>query len=363
MLSRTVALAVLALAVACGTPTAQPSAQSPVTSLAFTDGIVPVATLPDSAAPIRAAFRGTKLVMLARGLADGRLNLQEYDPGTNTFVETRLDLEDAGVWAGLGVDNAGVVWVAIRDKVLRIDAGLVETYPLPPVQYPLPSELQLGQPSGAPVTPIGFATSLAVAGDSIVIGRTDAVELVVMSRATRHLRQLPLPPGTGDIAELVPGPNGSVIFTVTRSGRTPGLLNDVVGVADPATGLVRTFGLPARGLSASPSSIAVGGASINVLDADGRPSRPSAFAERYDVRRLALRSDGTIVVRVNGSHELAIIDHQGREAGRIQYAVPIVKLSRGPAQPYNSSLAFAVPAPDRAVWFSLDGRPELYRVP
>lgn len=362
MLIRSLACA-LALTLACGAPVSTP-ATAPEPTLAFTEGIAPVTALPNAAAPVRAALRGSKLVILARELADARLNLYEFEPARKTFAKIQLDLEDAGAWAGLGVDEAGAIWVGVRNKLFRVDStGAVDQLALPPVKFPLAADLRLPEPSLPGPNLTGLVTSLAVAGDSIVIGRTDAVELVVLDRATRQFRQLPLPPGVGDVAEVVAGPRNTVIFTVNRSGRVRGLLNDVVGIADTSTGDVRTLPLPARGLSAGHTLIGIGGASITVVDVDGAVTRPPAVADRYDIRRIVLRRDGTVLVRINGSHELAVIDQQGRETARVVYAVPIVKLTRGPMQPYNSSLAYALAAPDNSVWFSLDGRPEVYRIP
>ena len=120
LIRRACAGALIAILVACGSVTSREvltPAGAP--SVAFTDGMSPVATLPNAAAPIRAALRGSTVVLLARELSDARLNLYELDPAVGSFRTTRLDLEDAGVWAGLGIDVTCAAWVAVRNTLLR----------------------------------------------------------------------------------------------------------------------------------------------------------------------------------------------------------------------------------------------------
>lgn len=351
------------ISAACGQPAAKPVASpTPTTTPAFTTGLPPLGTLPDAAQPLRAALGGSGLIILAHGTTDSRLSLYDFNPITKTTRQTQLLVESAGAWSGLGVDDAGITWVGIRDRLIRVDAsGMIDSFVLPPVRFPLAQEFRLAEPSGPPPGSSGFVAALAVTGDRVTLGRTDASELLVFDRGTRGFQQWPLPSGTGDIAELFPGPRNTVVFAVDRSGRVRGLLNDRVGIIDPATGNARTLDLPTRGVAVRSSMIALGGSALSVVDENWKPLRPPSIADQYDVRRIALRADDSVAIRVNASHELAIVDLRGREVTRIEYAVPIVPLSTGAPQPYNSPLAYLVAAPDNSVWFSLIGRPEIYQ--
>jgi len=355
-------LAAALLLVTCGDQSATPLAASkPAPS--FTTGQPALGALPDMAQPLRAVFTNSLLMVLASSPTDAHLSLYEFDPRTRRSRSVPLAVDSAGLRAGLGVDDAGTVWVGVRDRLLRIDpSGHIESFATPPVIAQLPERLLQPQPSGAPNGARGFVTSLGIVGDRIALGRAESAELLVFDRTTRHFQQWMLPAGTGDIGELVVGPNEKVTFSIERSGIAAGVLNDRIGIADPKTGVIKTLDVPSRGLSASGGFVAAAGASLRVFNEDLQEVRPAAPANTYDARHVALRIDGSLAVRVNASHELAIIDVRGRETRRIEYAVPLVALSAGPNQPYNAPLAFLTTARDDSIWFALLGRPEIYQL-
>jgi hypothetical protein len=323
-----------------------------------TDGVAPVAALPQGAQPIRAVFQNGKLNVLALVGGEVRLHLFTVDTATKQISDVALPLENAGLWAGLAEDDAGSIWAGAQNVLVRLTrGGATSSYTLPEPLYPL-----TGTPGQTgPRVETGQITALHQAGKSILIGRVGYSVLTSFDTQLEQFIQQPLPAGVGDIADFADGRPGEVLFTVNHSGQRPGVLGDVLGFVDVGALSIRAQVVDTRTAAANSRRIAVAGGKLAFVD--GKNSEQIDAPGVYDLSVITLRSDDSIIVRGAASHELAVIDRSGHETSRIHYQVPIVRNRAGTLVPFDTRLAFLLRGEGDEVWFALRGYPAIYRAP
>jgi len=330
----------------------------------FSVGERPVAVLPDTAQPVAVGFRGAQVLIVGTPMGQNLTNLYGIDPGTGTAQRLASVGVSAGRLAALGVELNGTAWFGVNTSLVRVRTdGSTQQFSLPPATIPLPAGFG-GPPSpgGLPAAESGQITSLVAKDGVVLIGRLGYAEITRLDSGSGAFEHVSTN-AVGDVASMVLGPGEHVFFTVNHSATTKGLLNDSIGVFNWSSRAVSTMRTPARCLASVSSHVAFAGYGIGLLDATGTPARPTIRSSSYDESTVAVRKDGSSLLRVNSNdHAVAVLNAAGSEVNRVTYAAIMAKDSRNQDVPYSSSFSFSAAAPDDAVWFALWGRPEVYRI-
>lgn len=332
-------------------------------ALSFSPGLTPAFTLPLDAQPIKGAALGAALVVLA--LPEGERNLSLFLYDGQAIDRRALPLPTAGSLAGLAAGHDGTIWVAAGDSLVRVDSGGgVRRLSIPRPRYVFPPELRgPASPAGLPPTEDGQATALAIGAEGdVLIGRLGFPEITTFDPRTSAFDAMPLPNGSGDVATFATGPQGLIFFTVNRSGTTPGLLFDALGIYDSRGHTARVIPQPARSVAANTQTVVVAGYGIGRIDGTGTIRGRVLPGAAYDETQIGLGSDGVTVIKVAGaSPEVAFLDANGRELRRVTYAAVMTADRSGATRIYSSAFAFVVDV-GGSNWFALFGRPEVYRL-
>lgn len=339
------------------------SEAAPRAAMTFAAGIAAAFMLPGDAHPIKAALKGSHLLLL--GVPEGERNLSLFTYDGARTDRRPLPLPSVGVIAGLAVGTDEKVWVGAGDTLVRVDANrAVHRFAVPRPRHTFAAQFRgPAAPPDLPPTEDGQITAVAVAGGRVLLGRLGFPEITVFDPTTSSFEHVALGGGLGDVASFAQGPGAKVFFTVNRSGRTPGLLFDSVGIYDANTAGSTLAPHPARALASNGRVVAFSGYGFGRLDAAGVLQGPVVPSGEYDQTRIGLRSDGTLIAKVAGDRpDIAFLSGDRSELTRIRYSAVQITDRIGRTTVYSSALSFVIVDGRDVVWFGLFGRPEVYKL-
>lgn len=347
-----------------GAPTAaDPTRAAPT----YSSGTPAWASLPADSNAVAGGISGSTLSVV--GYAPGATALMLYDFDTTATSPqpkaTALPLPAGSILLGFAIDSSGTRWIGENAVLVRVPpGGTPQSYAIPqPMSMLTPPFSGPSGPSGLPPTDTGQVSAIAILDGKVALGRRGAPEITMFDPATSAFSHVSLGPGVGDVATLTSPDPHTLFFTVNRSGKTPNMGNDIVGVFDATTGKTLALPFAARTLSSASGHVAVAGFGLGLFDQSGSLLRAPAGTAAFDESRVALLANDVTAVRIAGnSHEVAFVGPNGAELRRVEYAAVIGRDAANRAAPYSSTFSFVVSDGSGALWFGLVGRPEIYRL-